>query len=252
NLDIVVVRENTEDLYAGIEFKCGSPEAGRLIKLTKDTLNKTVRPDSAISLKVISETGSKRIVEFAFNYARQNGRKKVSAIHKANIMKYSDGLFLEAARGVAKEYPDIEFEDVLVDTLCMRLVRWPQQFDVIVLPNLYGDIISDLCAGLIGGLGLAPGANIGKDTAVFEATHGSAPKYAGKNRVNPFSLMLSAVMMLKHLGEREAASRVEEAISQVVFEGKDVTYDLKPRRDDPSAATTSRAAEAVIERLRKS
>jgi len=205
NVDIVVVRENSEDLYAGVEFAKGSPEASRLIALAEDMQPQKIRPDSGISLKLISETGSRRIVKFAFDYARSHGRKKVSAVHKANIMKYSDGLFLLVAREVAKEYPDIEFEDVIIDTLCMRLVRWPEQFDVLVLPNLYGDIVSDLCAGLVGGLGMAPGANIGETAAVFEATHGSAPKYAGKNKVNPFGLMLSGVLMLRHLGEQEAA-----------------------------------------------
>lgn len=248
-VDITVVRENTEDLYAGIEFQRGSTEAGKLMKLLEETKSPKVFPDSGISLKIISETGSKRIVKFAFDYARTNKRKKVSAIHKANIMKYTDGLFLSVARQVALEYPDIEFEDVIVDALCMRLVRWPEQFDVLVLPNLYGDIVSDLCAGIVGGLGMAPGANIGTLGAVFEATHGSAPRYAGKNKVNPFALVLSGVMMLKHLGEKEAADRIERAIALVIKEGKSVTYDLKPSRDDPTAVGTSQVADAVISKL---
>ncbi len=249
NLDMVVIRENTEDLYAGIEFQRGSPEVTRLLKFLEEVKAPKMFPDCGISLKVISETGSRRIVKFAFDYARSNKRKKVSAIHKANIMKYSDGLFLSVAREVAKEYPEIEFEDVLVDALCMRLVRWPEQFDVLVLPNLYGDIISDLCAGLIGGLGMAPGANIGTVAAVFEATHGSAPKYAGLNKVNPFAAMLSGVLMLRHLGEAQAADRIEKAIAEVIREGKAVTYDMKPRRDDPTAVGTSQVADAVIGKL---
>ncbi len=252
DLDIVVVRENTEDLYAGIEFQRGSPEVARLLKLLEEMKAPKMFPDCGISLKVISETGSRRIIKFAFDYARSHNRKKVSAVHKANIMKYSDGLFLAVAREMAREYPDIEFEDVIVDALCMRLVRWPEQFDVLVLPNLYGDIVSDLCAGLIGGLGMAPGANIGAAGAVFEATHGSAPKYAGLNKVNPFAAMLSGVMMLRHLGEKEAADGVERAISDVIKEGKTVTYDLKPRRDDPTAAGTSEVADAVINALNNS
>lgn len=250
SVDIVVVRENSEDLYSGVEFAKGSPEANRIIALAEDMQPQKIRPDSGISLKLISETGSRRIVKFAFDYARSHGRKKVSAVHKANIMKYSDGLFLLVAREVAKEYPDIEFEDVIIDTLCMRLVRWPEQFDVLVLPNLYGDIVSDLCAGLVGGLGMAPGANIGETAAVFEATHGSAPKYAGKNKVNPFGLMLSGVMMLRHLGETVIADRLEQAIASVIKEGKTVTYDLKSRRDDPTAAGTLQVADAVIQKLR--
>ncbi len=252
NLDIIVIRENTEDLYAGIEFQRGSPETARLIRLVEETQARILHPDSGISLKVISETGTRKITKFAFNYAREHDRKKVSVIHKANIMKYSDGLFLSVAKEVAKEYPEIEFEDVMIDTLCMRLVRWPEQFDILVLPNLYGDIISELCAGLVGGLGMAPGANIGDTMAIFEATHGSAPKYAGKNKVNPFSLILSGAMMLRHLGEEDAASKIERAIAKVILEGKTVTYDLKPYRDDPTAATTSQVTEAVIEKIKES
>jgi isocitrate dehydrogenase (NAD+) len=250
NVDIVVVRENMEDLYAGIEFQRGTPEVEKLVQLVEETQFHKMPRDSGISLKVISETGTRRIVKFAFDYARANGRKKVLAVHKANIMKYSDGLFLSVAREVAREYPDIEFEDVIIDTLCMRLVRWPEQFDVLVLPNLYGDIVSDLCAGLVGGLGVAPGANIGTQVAVFEATHGSAPKYAGKNKVNPIGLILSGVLMLRHIGERDAADRVEQAVAAVIKEGKNVTYDMKMSRDDPTAVGTSQVADAVIAKLR--
>lgn len=251
HVDITVVRENTEDLYAGIEFQSGSPEVARLMKFLEETNSPKTFPDPGISIKVISDAGSRRIVRFAFEYARANNRKKVTAVHKANIMKYSDGLFLSVAREVAAGYPDIEFEDAIVDALCMRLVRWPEQFDVIVLPNLYGDIVSDLCAGLVGGLGMAPGANLGTQGAVFEATHGSAPKYAGLNKVNPFALMLSGVLMLRHLGEVKAADIVETAIAAVIREGKSLTYDLKPSRDDPTAVGTSQVADAVISRLGK-
>jgi len=204
--------------------------------------------DSAVSLKVISQMASSRIVKFAFDYARQNGRRKVTAVHKANILKFSDGLFLDTARQVAEEYPDIEFTDMVVDTTCMELVRKPQQFDILVLPNFYGDFISDLCAGLIGGLGVAPGANIRDDIAIFEPTHGSAPKYAGKNKVNPMAMMLSGVMMLRYLGEKDSAESLEKAIAEVIVEGKNVTYDLK--LDPANAAGTSQAADAVIEKLK--
>jgi isocitrate dehydrogenase (NAD+) len=249
NVDIVIVRENTEDLYSGIEFAKGTKESDRLARLILETTQTKVKQDSGFSIKVISETASRRIVRFAFEYARANNRKKVSAAHKANIMKFSDGLFLAAAREVAKEYPDIGFEDVVVDALCMRLARNPQQYDIIVLPNLYGDIVSDLCAGLVGGLGVAPGANMGDNIAVFEPTHGSAPKYVGQNKVNPMAMMLSATMMLCHLGEVKAADKLEKAIADVIAEGKSVTYDLKLDRNQP-AATTSEVADAVIEKFK--
>ncbi|MBA7605881.1 Isocitrate dehydrogenase [NADP] [subsurface metagenome] len=248
DVDIVIVRENTEDLYSGIEFERGTPEAARLIKLISETKGETVREDSGLSMKVISETGSRRIVKFAFEYARTHHRKKVTAVHKANIMKFSDGLFLSAAREVAKEYPDIEFEDRIVDNMSMQLVRKPHQFDVVVAPNLYGDLLSDLCAGLIGGLGLAPGANLSDEIAVFEATHGSAPKYAGLNKVNPMAMMLSGVMMLRHLGEEKSADRLEKAVAKVIAEGNNVTYDLKPEAPN-TAVGTSQVADAVIEKL---
>ncbi|TET47421.1 MAG: isocitrate/isopropylmalate dehydrogenase family protein [Dehalococcoidia bacterium] len=247
NIDLVVIRENTEDLYAGIEFERGTPEAMKLIQLTAETKRGTVREDSGISLKVISEAGSRRIVRFAFEYARAYGRKKVTAISKANILKFSDGLFLRVAREVAQEHPGIEFEDRLVDNMTMQLVKNPRQFDVIVAPNLYGDILSDLCAGLVGGLGVAPGANVGDDIAVFEPTHGSAPKYAGQNKANPMAMMLSGVMMLRRLSEENAADKLEKAIADVIAEGESVTYDM--RSDRASAVGTAQVADAVIEKL---
>ena len=249
NVDLVIVRENTEDLYAGIEFEKDSEGAKNIIELIHSLTGKAIRKDSGISIKPISVFGTERIVRFAFEYARKNRRKKVTAVHKANIMKYSDGLFLETARSVAQKYPDIEFEDRIIDNMCMQLVQKPELYDVMVLPNLYGDIVSDLAAGLIGGLGVAPGANLGEDCAVFEPVHGSAPKYKGLNKVNPLAMILSGVMMLRHLGEFEAAEKLEAAVAAVIKEGKDVTYDLKPTPNDPSAVTTSRFADAVIERL---
>ena len=251
DVDIIVVRENTEDLYSGIEFEKGTSEAARIIKLIAETKGEAIREDSGFSLKMISETGSRRIVKFAFEYAGAYRRKKVTAVHKANIMKFSDGLFLAAAREVAREYPDIEFEDRIVDNMTMQLVKRPQQFDVIVAPNLYGDIISDLCAGIVGGLGVAPGANLGDDIAIFEPTHGSAPKYMGQNKVNPMAMMLSGVMMLRHLGEIKNADRLENAIAQVIAEGKNVTYDMKPDIPSTQVAGTSQVADAVIEKLEK-
>jgi len=208
-----------------------------------------VPSQSGISIKPLSVAGSRRIVEFAFDYARRNGRRKVTAVHKANIMKFSDGLFLRIAREVAEENADLEFEDRIVDNLCMQLVQRPEEYDLLVLPNLYGDIVSDLAAGLIGGLGLAPGANFGTHAAVFEPTHGSAPKYAGQNKVNPMAMMLSGMLMLRHLEEGEAANRLEEAIAEVIREGRSVTYDMKPTRDDPTAVGTSEVADAIIDAL---
>lgn len=248
-VDLVIVRENTEDLYAGIEFEKGKPETAQLIEDIKKLNGKTIRPDSGISIKPISVTGSERIVRYAFEYARKHGRKKVTAVHKANILKFSDGLFLEVAREVAKSYTDIEFEDRIVDNMCMQLVQKPELYDVMVLPNLYGDIVSDLCAGLIGGLGMAPGANIGEKGAVFEATHGSAPKYKGQWKLNPTALILSGVLMLEHLGETEAAKRLDKAVAKVIAEGKDVTYDMKPHRDDPTAVGTLEMAKAIIKAM---
>ena len=249
DVDLIICRENHEDLYAGVEFEQGSPEAKKLIDLVEELIGKRIRADSGISIKPISVTGTRRIVKFAFEHAIREGRKKVTAVHKANIMKFSDGLFLQTAREVSEEYPDVQFEDRIVDNLSMQLVSRPEEYDVLVLPNLYGDIVSDLCAGLIGGLGVAPGANIGDDVAVFEATHGSAPKYKGMNKVNPMALMLSGMLMLRYLEERSAADWLETAIASVIREGKSVTYDMKPSRDDPTAVGTSDVADAVIKKM---
>jgi isocitrate dehydrogenase (NAD+) len=249
DVDLVVIRENTEDLYAGIEFEEGTSHARDLIDWVEHHGHPRLRDDSGISLKPISIAGSRRIVEFAFDYARKSGRSKITAVHKANIMKFTDGLFLRVAREVAEENPDLEFEDRIVDNLSMQLVQRPEEYDVLVCPNLYGDIVSDLCAGLIGGLGLAPGGNFGTHAAVFEPTHGSAPKYKGQNRVNPMAMMLSGVMMLRHLEEHEAAERVEAAIAAVIAEGRAVTYDMKAARDDPTAVGTSEVADAVIDKM---
>lgn len=251
NIDIVIVRENTEDLYAGIEFEKGAKETAELIALFEKFSKKKIRRGSAISIKPISAEGSKRIVKFAFDYAVANKRRKVTAVHKANIMKYTDGLFLEVARDVAKAYTGkIEFEDRIVDNMCMQLVQKPEDYDILVLPNLYGDIISDLAAGLIGGLGVAPGANIGEGIAVFEPTHGSAPKYKGMNKVNPIAEILSGVLMLRHMGEKAAADSLEKAVASVIAEGKDVTYDMKKDRNDKTAVGTSQVADAIIKRLK--
>ena len=251
NVDLVIVRENTEDLYAGIEFRKGEKPTAELIDMISRLSGKHVPPDSGISIKPISVTNTRRIVKFAFEYAIANKRRKVTAVHKANIMKFTDGLFLEVSREVAREYEGrIEFEDRIVDNMCMQLVQKPELYDVLVLPNLYGDILSDLCAGLVGGLGVAPGGNIGDKCAVFEATHGSAPKYKGQNKVNPVGLLLSAVMMLHHLKETKAADRLENAIARVIAEGRDVTYDLKPHRDDPTAVGTREMGDAIIRAMR--
>ena len=249
DVDLVVVRENTEDLYAGIEYEQGSPEAEELIGWIEAHGGRLAHRDAGISIKPLSVTGTRRIVQFAFDYARRNGRRKVTAVHKANIMKFSDGLYLRVAREVAAENDDVEFDDRIVDNMCMQLVQRPEEYDVLVLPNLYGDVVSDLCAGMIGGLGMAPGANFGEGIAVFEPTHGSAPKYAGQNKVNPMAQMLSGMLMLRHLEEREAADRLEEAIADVIREGASVTYDMKPTRDDPTAVGTSEVADAIVEKL---
>jgi len=248
-IDIVIIRENTEDLYAGIEFPVGSHGAIALRDLVRREANREIKEDSGISIKPISVSGTERIVRHAFRYAKALGRKLVTAVHKANIMKDTDGLFLETARRVATEFSDIEFNDRIVDNMCMQLVQTPENYDVLVLPNLYGDILSDLAAGLVGGLGVAPGANIGKDAALFEPTHGSAPKYAGKDRVNPLAMILSGMLMLRYLGERDAAERLERGIAKVIREGKKVTYDMKPNRDDPTSVGTKAAADAVIEAM---
>lgn len=238
-VDLVIVRENTEDLYAGVEFDINSPESRKIMELSKGK----IKFDSAISIKPISREATRKIVKFAFDYAQKNNRKKVTAVAKANIMKYTDGLFYSVSREVSREYPSIEYEERLVDNMCMQLVQKPELYDVLVLPNLYGDILSDLCAGLVGGLGVAPGANYGDDMAVFEAVHGSAPKYKGMNKVNPAALILSAKLMLEYIGESEAASRIEKALSAVIKEGKFVTYDLGGK------SSTTEMAEEIIRKL---
>lgn len=272
DVDLVIVRENTEDLYAGVEFDIGTDEAKQIITMAKGK----IREDSAISIKPISVTGTRRIAKFTFDYAIANNRKIVTAVAKANIMKFTDGLFFAEARRVAKAYgvqfeypkygevePDqvlvgkvdgkgagVIYQERLVDNMCMQLVQKPELYDVIVMPNLYGDILSDLCAGLVGGLGVAPGANLGDDIALFEPTHGSAPKYKGQNKVNPIAMILSGMLMLRYMGEEDAADRLEKAVAKVIVEGKDVTYDMKPNRDDPSAVGTSQVADAIIKQLR--
>jgi len=230
DIDLIIVRENTEGMYAGIEHDVIPGEASEAIR-------------------IITRKASERIVRFAFEYAKANGRKLVTAVHKANIMKLTDGLFLRTAEAVATEYPEITFNDRIVDNACMQLVQRPHEYDVLVLPNLFGDIVSDLCSGLVGGLGVTPGANIGKEIAVFEPVHGSAPKYMGQNKVNPTATIRSGALMLRHLGEIEAADRIEHAVVKVIAEGESVTYDLKPTRDDPSAVGTQEMAEAIIQAL---
>jgi len=250
DIDLVVVRENTEDLYAGIEFQKGKDDTAEIIRWINAHSRRKIGKDSGISIKPISVKATQRIVRFAFDYARKMGRRKVTSVHKANIMKFSDGLWLDVSREVAKQYGDIEFEDRIVDNMCMQLIQKPELYDVIVLPNLYGDIISDLCAGLAGGLGVAPGANIGDKAAIFEAAHGSAPKYKGQNKVNPTALILSGVMMLRHIGKTAEADKLETAVAAVIAEGKCVTYDLKEDRDDPTAVGTSEMADAIIEKIK--
>jgi isocitrate dehydrogenase (NAD+) len=249
DVDLVIVRENTEDLYAGIEYEQGKPETVELIEWIEAQGGTLRHGDAGISIKPLSVSGTRRVVQFAFDYARRNGRRKVTAVHKANIMKFTDGLYLRVAREVAEENPDIEFDDRIVDNMCMQLVQRPDEYDVLVLPNLYGDIVSDLAAGMIGGLGMAPGANFGENAAIFEPTHGSAPKYAGQNKVNPIAMMLSGMLMLRHLDETEAAERLESAIADVIREGASVTYDMKPSRDDPTAVGTSEVADAIIDKM---
>jgi len=270
-VDLVIVRENTEDLYAGVEWDLGTDEAKEIIEMSEGK----IRPDSAISIKPISVTGTRRIVKLAFDYAIANGRRSVTAVCKANIMKFTDGLFYRVARDVAKAYgarfesSDLEpesgdatlkaeagrgagilYQERLVDNMCMQLVQKPELYDVIVLPNLYGDIISDLCAGLVGGLGVAPGANIGDECALFEPTHGSAPKYTGQNKVNPIAMILSGMLMLRHIGETDAANRLENAVAKIIAEGKNVTYDMKPDRNDPTAVGTSQVADAIVAEMK--
>src|SRR2546427_1709359 len=249
DVDLIIIRENTEDLYVGIEYEQGTPDAEEMIRWIESKGGKLRHRDAGISVKPISITGTRRIFEFAFDYARKNGRTKITAVHKANIMKFTDGLWLRVAREVAEENPHVAFDDRIGDNMCMQLVQRPEEYDVLVLPNLYGDIVSDLCAGMIGGLGMAPGANFGEGIAIFEPTHGSAPKYAGQNKVNPMAMMLSGMLMLRHLDEAEAADRLTGAIAGVIRHGASVTYDMKPSRDDPTAIGTSEVADAIIDKM---
>lgn len=252
DIDLVIVRENSEDLYAGIEFEEGKPETKKLIREIEAGSKKKIRPDSGISIKPISRSASERIVRFAFEYAVKHGRKKVTIVHKANIMKFTDGLFLKTGREVAKNYSGrVEFGEAIVDNMCMQLVQKPEAYDVLVLPNLYGDILSDLCAGLIGGLGIAPGANIGDGLAVFEAVHGSAPKYKGLNKVNPTAMILSGVLMLEYLKEERGAFALENAVREVIAEGRSLTYDFKPDPKDPDIVGTQEMADAIINKIKK-
>ena len=250
NIDLVIVRENHEDLYAGVEFEKGDPAIQKIGELTDAAGMGRIREDAGLSLKIISERGTTRVARFAFEYARKYGRKKVTVVAKDNILKFTDGLFFATARHVAEGYSDIDYQEVLVDNMAMQLVQKPENYDVLLLPNLYGDVLSDLCAGLVGGLGVAPGANLGDEIALFEPVHGSAPKYAGQNKVNPMALMLSGVMMLRHIAETDAADRMEHALAAVIAEGKSVTYDMKPSPDDPTAVGTSQVADAVIEKMK--
>ena len=251
-VDLVIVRENTEDLYAGIEFERGSESCRKIYDFIQEISPKKIQSgadETGISIKPISVSGTERIIRYAFEYARKNNRKKVTAVHKANIMKFSDGLWLATCRAMAENYPEIEFEDRIVDNMCMQLVQKPELYDVVCLPNLYGDILSDLAAGLVGGLGVAPGANIGDNGAVFEATHGSAPKYTGLNKVNPIVMILSGMLLLRHLNENAAADKLENAVAAVIREGKSVTYDMKADRDDPTAVGTQEMADAICEAM---
>jgi len=250
-IDLVIIRENSEDLYAGIEFEAGKPGTEKLIKDIEKASKKDIRLDSGISIKPISRSASQRIVRFAFDYALKHGRKKVTLVHKANIMKFTDGLFLKTGREVAQEYAGkVAFEEAIVDNMCMQLVQKPHCYDVLVLPNLYGDILSDLCAGLIGGLGIAPGANIGDGLAVFEAVHGSAPKYKGLNKVNPTAMILSGMLMLEYLKEEQAARVLEDAVSQVIAEGRCVTYDFKCAPQEAGSVGTQEMADAIIKKIK--
>jgi isocitrate dehydrogenase (NAD+) len=249
DIDLIVVRETTEDLYTGIEFEQGTADAADFIEWLKGKGHRLPHEDAGFTVKPISITGTRRVFEFAFDYVRRQGRRKITAVHKANIMKFTDGLWLRTARAVAAENPDIEFDDRIVDNMCMQLVQRPEEYDVLVMPNLYADILSDLTAGLVGGLGVAPGGNYGDSVAVFEPTHGSAPKYAGQNKVNPIAHLLSGMMMLRYLQENDAANRLENAIAELILEGRSVTYDMKHTRDDPTAVGTSQVADALIDKL---
>jgi isocitrate dehydrogenase (NAD+) len=249
NIDLVVVRENMEDLYAGIEFDTGADDTKEIISAINRLSSKQVPESAAISIKSITPENSERIVRYAFDYAVKNERKLVTSVHKANIMKFSDGLFLKVSQEVAKDYPQIDFNDRIVDNMCMQLMQRPEDYDVLVMPNLYGDVLSDLTAGMVGGLGVAPSANIGEKAAIFEPIHGSAPSHAGKNEANPSAMILSGAMMLRHLGELQAAKAVEDAVAGIIADGKQVTYDLRPDRDRAKAAGTSEMADAIIARL---
>lgn len=249
NIDLVVVRENMEDLYAGVEFDTGQEDTRELIETINRLSPRKVPESAAISIKSITPENSERIVRFAFDYATKNERKLVTSVHKANIMKFSDGLFLKVSQEVAMEYPQIEFNDRIVDNMCMQLVQRPEDYDVLVMPNLYGDVLSDLTAGMVGGLGVAPSGNIGENAAIFEPIHGSAPTHAGKNEANPSAMILSGAMMLRHLGELAAARAVESAVAAVIASGENVTYDLRPDRDRTKAAGTSDMADAIIKKL---
>ena len=249
NIDLVVVRENMEDLYAGVEFDTGADDTKEIIAAINRLSSKPVPASAAISIKSITPENSERIVRYAFDYAIKNERKLVTSVHKANIMKFSDGLFLKVSQEVAKDYPQIDFNDRIVDNMCMQLMQRPEDYDVLVMPNLYGDVLSDLTAGMVGGLGVAPSANIGESAAIFEPIHGSAPSHAGKNEANPSAMILSGAMMLRHLGELQAAKAVEDAVAGIIAEGKQVTYDLRPDRDRTKASGTSAMADAIIARL---
>jgi len=248
-VDLIVVRENTEGMYTGIEFEMGTAETRELIRFVGERSERPMREDTGISVKTISESGSERIVRFAFELAVEQGRRLVTAGHKANIMKFTDGLFLEVARRMAGEFPQVAFEERIIDALCMQLVQSPERFDVLVLPNFYGDVVSDVAAGLIGGLGVAPGGHLGDAMAVFEATHGTAPHLAGTNRANPVGVMLSAGMMLRHIGEPDAGIRLDAAIASVLAEGEHLTSDLRWEDGGRPAATTIEVADAVIAAL---
>lgn len=248
-VDLVVVRENLEGMYSGVEFDTGTADAAEVIGVINKLSPKKVPGDAAVSIKSITYKNSERIVRFAFDYAVQNNRRLVTAVHKSNIMKFSDGLFLSTAQEVAAQYPQIEFNDRIIDNMLMQLMQRPNDYDVMVMPNLYGDLVSDLTAGMVGGLGVAPSANIGERGAIFEPIHGSAPSHAGKNEANPTAMILSGAMMLRHLGEQPAATAVEQAVLAVIAEGKQVTYDLLPDRDPAKAVGTTGMADAIIARL---
>ncbi|MEM0142734.1 MAG: isocitrate/isopropylmalate dehydrogenase family protein [Candidatus Parvarchaeum sp.] len=246
NINLIVIRENTEDLYSGIEFKKNTEASKKIISVVESLLNKKIQKGSAVSLKTISTIASKKISEFAFSYAIKNNRKKVTTIHKSNILKYTDGLFVNVSENISKKYKSIFWDQMVVDNACAKLVLSPENFDILLCPNLYGDIISDLCSGLVGGIGIAPSANIGKNIAVFEPVHGSAPKHAGKNEVNPTAAILSGVMMLRHIGENKSANEIEKAVLSVIKEGKFVTYDINQK----NFSTTTNMCDEIIKKMK--